>query len=206
MPAFIVTVSGSGRATWRLSLVTTANRSGEDAPFRRVLRVRLRIVQRESLTSSSSPGLRVSGGVYSSGMETEAMNEDGSGEKFGCERCWPPFAEAAEMARRAHTHEAELIDESHFHVMIRACAGCAQRFVSIFTEIIDWADGDDPQYWTLLPITQAEAADLIQRSGSLSETTLNALGANRRCLRHDRPKGESARSYWSTGVLVGRHD
>jgi len=41
-------------------------------------------------------------------------------------------------ARRALDFEAELIDESHVHVAILACGQCGQRFVSVFTETIDW--------------------------------------------------------------------
>ena len=125
---------------------------------------------------------------------------------FGCEKCWPTTPDAAWEARRALVREAELIDESHFHVMILACSNCAQRFVSAFTENIDWADGEDPQYWQILPITNTEAAELVQRKGSVTEAQLNALGPERRCLRHDYPKAAPSRSYWSTGLWVSQHD
>jgi hypothetical protein len=127
-------------------------------------------------------------------------------ETFGCERCWPPSADAARAAGQALTREADLIRESHFSVMLRACPSCGQRFVSVFTETIDWEDGDDPQYWTLLPVTDAEAADLVQRGDSLDEETLNGLGRGRRSLQHDHPKGKPARSYWGAGIFVGPHD
>jgi hypothetical protein len=117
-------------------------------------------------------------------------------ESFGCERCWPATADAAWEARAALDVEHELIDESHFHVTIRACRSCSQRFVSIFTEMVDWVDGDDPQYWTLLPVTAAEAAKLAEQGSSVTEMELNAFGPGRRCLRHDHPKGGPARSYW----------
>jgi hypothetical protein len=117
-------------------------------------------------------------------------------ENFGCEHCWPPDADAAWQARNALHTEHELVDESHFHVMIQACRHCSQRFVSIFTETVDWVDGDDPQYWTLLPVTAAEVAKLVQQGDSVTETELSALGAGRRLLRHDHPKGGPARSYW----------
>jgi hypothetical protein len=117
-------------------------------------------------------------------------------ESFGCERCWPASADAAWEARAGLDSEQELIDESHLHVTIRACRSCSQRFVSIFNETVDWVDGDDPQYWTLLPVTAAEAANLTAQGGSVTEMGLNALGRGRRCLRHDHPKGAPARSYW----------
>ena len=134
------------------------------------------------------------------------MADDGSGQDFGCERCWPPAADAAWEARGALTHVAELIDESHFHVMILGCPRCTQRFVSVFTETIDWEDGDDPQYWTLLPITGTESADLVLRGAAVSETMLHALGPGRRALRLDHPKASAPRIFWGTGISIGLHD
>ncbi len=136
----------------------------------------------------------------------EIRRRDGQGNGFGCERCWPCSADAAWEARGSLTVVAELIDESHFHVMILACPTCTQRFVSVFTETIDWVDGDDPQYWTLLPITEGEATDLGQQRSCLNETKLDALGPGRRCLRLDHPKGAARHIFWGTGISVGRHD
>jgi hypothetical protein len=134
------------------------------------------------------------------------MADDRPDRDFGCGRCWPLTANAAWDAREGLTHVAELIDESHFHVMILACPFCAQRFVSIFTESIDWQDGDDPQYWTLLPITATEAADLLRRQNSLTETQLNALGRGRRSLQRDYPKATEPSIYWGTGISIDPHD
>lgn len=125
---------------------------------------------------------------------------------FGCPQCCPASPDSAWKARGALAREAELIDESHFHVMILVCRGCAQRFVSVFTELIDWKESDDSQDWTLLPITGTEAAELIQRSSSLTETQLNELGPKRRSLRHFHPTGGAPRSFWDTGLSLGMHD
>ena len=124
----------------------------------------------------------------------------------GCEHCWPAEARAAWDARAGLRRVRTLIDESHFIVSLLTCPRCAQRFVSIFTETIDWTDGEDPQYWTLLPITAAEADRLVQRAASLDEATLNALGRERRSLRRDSPKDKPPRVFWETGILVGPHD
>ena len=134
------------------------------------------------------------------------VDSDEAKEKFGCGRCWPASADVAWEAGRLLSREVELIDESHFHVMIRSCGVCSQRFVSVFTETIDWADGEDPQYWTILPITVPEATELMQRSGSFTENDLNSLPANRQSLRRDFPKGEAPRTFWAFGILVGPHD
>ena len=125
---------------------------------------------------------------------------------FGCEACWPDELEAAWLARRSLATKAELVDESHYHVMVLACAACCQHFVSVFTEMIDWIDGDDPQYWTVMPISDAEVTDLLEKVGSVTEAQLNALGPGRRCLQRDYPKGKPARLCWGRGILVGPHD
>jgi hypothetical protein len=134
------------------------------------------------------------------------MSDERSTDDFGCARCWPPEADDAWNARRTLTWAADLIDESHFHVMVLVCPSCGQRFVSVFTETIDWVDGDDPQDWTLLPITTEEADDLALQGASLSESTLNGLGPGRRSLRRDYGKGAQPLSVWSTGLYVGHHD
>lgn len=134
------------------------------------------------------------------------MDDNCSGETFGCERCWPASADAAWNFRRTLTCEAELIDESHFHVMILACPDCSQRFVSVFTETIDWADSDDPQYWVVLPLTGEEAAGLARQRASLTERELSELGPGRRCLQRDYAKGEAPFCFWSAGLSVRGHD
>ncbi len=127
-------------------------------------------------------------------------------QEFGCDLCWPADTWAAWAARGGLTRLEELIDESHFIVSILACPRCNQRYVSIFTETIDWEGGNDPQYWTLLPITEVEAWGLIHQGASLDEMSLNALGRERRCLRREHPKGEPPRVFWGSGIRVGPHD
>ena len=117
------------------------------------------------------------------------MNEQYPQETFGCAACWPPDAESAQAARARLSLIAVLIDESHFHVMILGCDRCGQQFISIFTEMVDWADGEDPQYWTLLPLRPPEASALITRGAALTENEINALGRERKCLQYDCPKG-----------------
>jgi hypothetical protein len=72
--------------------------------------------------------------------------------------------------------------------------------------MIDWEDGNDPQYWTLMPITEAEAEGLIQQEASLREMSLNGLGRGRRALIRHHPKAGPPRMFWGSGVLVGAHD
>lgn len=124
-------------------------------------------------------------------------------ETFGCRYCWPRAANAAWKARHLLEQEVDLIDQSHFHVMILACRRCGQRFVSVFTEMIDWVRGDDAQSWRLIPITSEEQAEL---SATVSEAELERLGPGRRCLVRDYPTGERPRINWTSGLFVDRHD
>lgn len=123
------------------------------------------------------------------------MSEARPGESFGCEVCWPSEAEAAYLASRGLSRVAELVDESHCRVTIRACEKCGQNFVSVFMEMIDWSDGDDSQYWTLIPIDASEMADLISQGGSAD--AINALRKDRRCLHHNHPTGQPTRTSWA---------
>jgi hypothetical protein len=101
---------------------------------------------------------------------------------------------------------AGLIDESHYHVTILTCPQCGQQFLSVFTEMIDWVNSDDAQYWIVLPITEGEAAALINRGSELTEMEINAVGRGRQSLMRDYPTGEGPREFWGTGILVGPHD
>jgi hypothetical protein len=128
-------------------------------------------------------------------------------QAFGCGHCWPSDADQAWEARRALSTVADLIDESHYGVSIRACPQCGQRFVDVFAETIDWAGGDDPQMSTVLPLTEAEAAELLRQGGGVAEAALDALGPQRRCLLHlFPPDPDGSRNAWRTGLVVGPHE
>ena len=128
------------------------------------------------------------------------MGNPVSKEDVGCDRCWPPTAEAAWEARALLSCAAMPVDESHYIVSILECPSCTQRFVSAFSEMVDWTGGDDAQFWTLMPITAAEAVGLVQQGASLTEAKLAALGPGRRALRRDYPTGGEPRIYWGTGA------
>jgi hypothetical protein len=128
-------------------------------------------------------------------------------ENFGCERCWPASAEECYKALGDLAFVRSLIDESHFIVNIRSCRQCRQKFLLVFTELIDWEGGDDSQCMTLLPISEIEASTLVSQGGSISEATLRALGIGRKSLGHIHARGEAdATTYWATGILVLPHD
>ncbi|MCG6499809.1 hypothetical protein [Kitasatospora sp. A2-31] len=73
--------------------------------------------------------------------------------------------------------------------------------MSVFTEYVDWVGSQDAQYRTVLPITDAEADDLM--AGRLSPHQVGALGDGRRHLKSDWPSGADEPSvYWGSGVFA----
>jgi hypothetical protein len=125
---------------------------------------------------------------------------------FGCSACFRADAETAARARRKFVHSARLADESHFGVNILACPACGQRCVSIFTEMIDWAGGDDPQYVSVLPVTQVES-DMLIAGGDDLIARIESLGRGRPFLQVDYLKGGSQGVRWVNGGLrIGSHD
>jgi hypothetical protein len=126
-------------------------------------------------------------------------------EVSGCPTCLPPDANRAWDAVKILAQQSRPVDESHFTVVIRACPECSQHFVSVFSETVDWTDGEDPQLWSVLPISAAEMEQLLN-AGSGIESRLAELAPHRRSLCHDHPKGKTARNFWSSGVIIGPHD
>jgi len=124
-------------------------------------------------------------------------------DQVGCKECWPGTLEATESARLKLSIKAYLINDSHFIVAIRVCPKCAQYFLSVFAESIDWEDGDDPQHSTLLPLTDVEAQDLMT---PFPEEALYSLGQGRRSFQRYHPKGESSQLLWGSGVPRVPHD
>lgn len=125
---------------------------------------------------------------------------------LGCAQCWPESADAAARARDSLKRERDLVDESHYHVALLRCPACSQIFLSVFTELVDFVDGNDPQYTSNLPLTPAEAEALMKRGDAVTEAELNALGPGRKSLARDFPKVGGVRTFWTTGLRVGPHD
>jgi hypothetical protein len=128
-------------------------------------------------------------------------------QEYGCERCFQASADSAAEFRRNFTQVAQLVDESHFTVRVLECPRCGQRSVSVFTETIDWIGGDDAQYWSLLPLTQAESERLIAQGENVDVRGIESLGRKRRFLQIDFPTGKPKRVVWAEGwLLIGPHD
>ena len=124
----------------------------------------------------------------------------------GCEACWPADAEAAWEARQGHEYEHDIVDDSHFIVRTMACKACGQRVLSVMTETIDWDDGDDPQHWILVPVTEAEAAAAIAGGERGIAASVAAIDQQRRSLVRSAPKGAPKTLRWSSGIWISPHD
>ena len=128
-------------------------------------------------------------------------------DDFGCERCWPDEAAAAWEAREGLATVEELIDESHYKVKLLSCPHCHQNFLSVFTEIVDWALGEDPMYWKVVPVEADDVAALTDWKGAPREVDLEAMARARRSLLRDFPAGASKPTVrWGVGLRVGPHD
>lgn len=124
--------------------------------------------------------------------------------------CEDEDAGRAKASIRAAIGYAELIDESHFRAVIRRCPVCGGQFLTMFGERVDWADGDDPQTWIGVQISETEAAAIMSgwSSGPIDEALLaRVLVGERRMVYHDMPKGTPEVLERRTGLLmIPAHD
>jgi len=94
----------------------------------------------------------------------------------------------------------ELIFESHFSVHVFMCSDCTQRWICVWTEIIEWEGGHDSLYTSILPVTDPEAEELIAQRNEVSMNKVEELGQSRRWLQRDYCNGE-IRVRWMDGDL-----
>ncbi|MDI6739344.1 MAG: hypothetical protein QME74_03155 [Candidatus Edwardsbacteria bacterium] len=52
-------------------------------------------------------------------------------------------------------------DESHLIRKLYHCRKCGQLYFYEFYEEIDWAEGNDPQYRTMIPVADERSGDLL---------------------------------------------
>ncbi len=115
--------------------------------------------------------------------------------------CWSEDAPVAWERVKQASIEKYLVDEAHFIVSIRKCAACAQFFLQVTIERVDWQDGEDPIQRTVMPMSGAEGVELLRQCPP-SETAIEAVGIDRCALRYDWLKGEKPIVRWSTGLRV----
>lgn len=128
-----------------------------------------------------------------------AMSE----QDFGCDHCFRGDAAAVWAGRAGLTRVAELANEVHFHVLLVACPYCGQRFVDYFGERVDYVRGADSQSWRLVPLTEAEAAEL----GGLDsiESLLKKWGCGRRHIQAEFPSLNGTDVRWAENLILPPH-
>jgi hypothetical protein len=127
------------------------------------------------------------------------MQQRESSHEFGCDQCWPESASSAWIALASLSTKSMLIDDSHFIVSLRSCLECRQNFVVVMAETIDWLDGDDPQFRTIVPLTEHETNSLSE-IGADVVSLLSKVALQRRALQNDAPKGRTQMIYWRVGI------
>ncbi|MGE5828154.1 MAG: hypothetical protein ACM30G_07265 [Micromonosporaceae bacterium] len=126
---------------------------------------------------------------------------------FGCDACYGADAATVWASYRdGLSEEVVLVDESHLLIALRRCRRCAQAFVWIFTEAVDWDGGNDRQCRKIVPLTGDEVGALVgRRDGSrLGDQALlgdlGSLGEGRRYLYTDWPSDAPAtQAGWTQG-------
>lgn len=121
----------------------------------------------------------------------------------GC-ACAGTDAEAALAALREAALIEEIADESHFGVDLIACGRCGRRYVRVFTELIDWQEGNDPQAWMFVPVSDEESAAVRDAGGS--HESLERLSPRRHLRAAHSREGEKSVGWHDGGVTVGLHD
>lgn len=124
---------------------------------------------------------------------------------MGCALCLADDAERAWSASRT-TRLGALVEESHFSVQLTACS-CGQRFVTVFTERIDWSGGEDDQTWVSAPVDEEEARQLEACAVNDCPALVVKLAGDRRFLVRFFPTGGTLGCHWrERGLRIGPHD
>ena len=56
------------------------------------------------------------------------------------------------------------VDTSHWERSLLKCRECGQLYFHEFYEEVDWEDGEDPQYWTYIPVESDEEIALLKKT------------------------------------------
>jgi hypothetical protein len=101
--------------------------------------------------------------------------------KFGCPHCFNPEAQSAWEASDSLVRVSEIVSESHFIVNLYACSSCGQRFLRVFTEMINWGGGEDSQCVSL-PLTPDECERVMAEKENFDPRWLADCARERRHL------------------------
>jgi hypothetical protein len=58
-------------------------------------------------------------------------------------------------------------DESHWWRYLLKCRECGQLYFYEFYEVIDWKNGNDPQYSTYIPVETKEEIETLKSTSAL---------------------------------------
>lgn len=126
---------------------------------------------------------------------------------WGCAKCWEGEAESAVAKMNSLPHAGDLlVDDLHLIIGTRSCANCGQLFVTVFTETIDWVDGEDPQHRSYMPVSGSELAQVAKLDESDIHSALLDIGSSRRTLEWDNPKSGIIKMRWGSGLFYRPHD
>ena len=107
-----------------------------------------------------------------------------------------PERAAANIGRDCFDLVEVVFEDSHSWRNILRCRECGQLYLYDFFEMVDWEDGEDPQYWMWIPVGSPEEAAEIK---GLPTEALSDVYPR---LQRDYPKGATApKLYW-----VGRRN
>lgn len=144
-------------------------------------------------------------------LEATMNNLDNMKEKnlnqFGCACCMRSNPEETYRGVLDNTNITNrLFDETHFKIYTRQCEKCYQIYLVVFTEIISWHDGNDPQRRCILSVSHSEVGVLLKLTDEykLIETIEK--------LTSDRPSlcmsyiGDDECFFIAKGILYWSHD
>lgn len=129
------------------------------------------------------------------------MGSDDTTESFGCEFCYGARAEVFWDRYRRFVTIADLVNEPHDIIRIVSCPDCGQRYVAVTTEFVDWQDGDDPIYRSIVPVSVDESERMLAQGANVDLRLIESLGSSRRHLCTSWPKGEAQSVFWSEGIV-----
>ena len=94
-----------------------------------------------------------------------------------------------------------LIDESHLMVSAMHCRGCSHHAIKIWTELIDWTNGDDSSASLIVPLPAGTAVDQASLGSEFAvRALLRRLGPCPYLITCHPSGGDASPWRWCSGV------
>jgi hypothetical protein len=117
-----------------------------------------------------------------------------------CPKCLG--AEPTEAKARLLKEPREvIIADDHFSMSLRTCSQCGQSFLCVFSELVDWSNGDDSQAQHYIPISAEEAAAFRVAGEQGAEKLLHNTKLERMHLLSTYPRGKDLSVEWRDGIV-----